>query len=334
MKTKRISYIVALGLSLLLLSCENVIEFPGNITKPLLVVNSFITPDSLIKVHVSKSKFFLVNTNATNYEVVNNATVNVWVNDKKIEKMASIGEGYYQATFKPKVGDIVKVTAENADFSEVSTFTETVKTNPILAADTANHVFEETPMINGSSTNGGPLIIDTIGITKTESFDLKIKFKDPGGIANFYKINLKIKNFYDNDSTAFDYVNINSNDLVFGNNNNMGPLEVANYSYDHEFSDELFNGKEYDLKLTFSTNTTIYNAGHYDIYKTKSPIKRELYIELQSISESYFKYIRSCSASSNTIEFFSEPVQIYSNVKGGIGIMGSYSSSYYKIQLK
>jgi hypothetical protein len=116
-------------------------------------------------------------------------------------------------------------------------------------------------------------------------------------------------------------------------NNNAGSLDASTYSYNNEFSDELFNGKEYSLKFSFNSSTYIYKDQTYN-QTSKVPIKQELNIELQSISESYFKYLRSQSASASTIEFFSEPVQIYSNVKGGIGILGSYSSSFYKIQLK
>jgi hypothetical protein len=309
--------------------------FSGEITKPMLVVNGFITPDSLIKVHVSKSEFFL--SNKTTFENINNATVNVWINGTKIEKLSSIGQGYYQTSFKPQTGDTIKITAENADFSEVSTFTEVVNANQILATDTTNHVFTESPMVQYSSVNYGPMIPDTIGYTKTESFDLKIKFKDPSSIANFYKLNLKMLNYYDNDSTAFENVWFNSDDMVFGNNNNnVVPIEAGYYSYNHEFTDELFNGKEYNLKLTFSTNSFEYKDKNVNPWQKeqKTPIKRELYIEFQSISESYFKYIRSRSASASTIEFFSEPVQIYSNIKGGIGILGSYSNSVYKLPLK
>lgn len=323
-----------LGLSILLFACENEIQFSGEITKPMLVVNGFITPDSIIKVHVSKSEFFL--SNKTTFENINNATVNVWVNGTKTEKLTSIGQGYYQASFKPQTGDTIKITAENADFSEVYTYTEIIYPNPIIGTDTTNHVFTESPMVQYYSSNHGPMIQDTIGVSKIESFDLKIKFKDPANVANYYKLNLKMLNYYDNDSTAFENVWFNSDDMVFGSNNNNGIFEAGYYSYDHEFSDELFNGKEYNLKLTFNTHIIVYKDKNANPWQKeqKTPIKRELYIEFQSISESYFRYIRTRSASASTIEFFSEPVQIYSNVTGGIGILGSYSNSVYKLPLK
>ena len=61
--------------------------------------------------------------------------------------------------------------------SEVSTVTEIVQPNPIISVDTLNHQFDEYPMVSYSSTNNGPYIADTFGISKIESFVIKVKFK-------------------------------------------------------------------------------------------------------------------------------------------------------------
>jgi len=54
---------------------------------------------------------------------------------------------------------------------------------------------------------------------------------------------------------------------------------------------------------------------------------------LQSISKSYYLYLQTrASIKSNT--FFAEPVQVYNNVDGGIGILGSYTSNVRKLTLQ
>ncbi|HEY6914946.1 MAG TPA: DUF4249 domain-containing protein [Paludibacter sp.] len=335
MKTNYISFILMLGLALLFHSCEKEIEFSGEITKPMLVINSFITPDSVIKVHLSKSKFFLEDN--TTFEMVNNANVNVWVNGSKVEKLTNTGEGYYLSSFKPLLGDIIKITAETSDMSEVSTVTEIVQPNPIISVDTLNHQFKEYPMVSYSSTNNGPYIADTMGLTKIESFGIKVKFNDPSTASNYYRLEAKVINYYDDGSVLIGSGAINYNDIVFGGNNNSSLFETSGYNYYHEFSDELFNGKEYNLNLTFNRITDTYKPEYQDMYheiNVKTPVKQELRIELQSISKSYFLYLRSRAANMSAVEFFSEPVQIYSNVTGGIGILGSYSSSVYILNLK
>lgn len=334
MKTNYISILVLLGFSLLFHSCEKEIEFSGKTVNPMLVVNSFLSPDSLIKVHVSKSKFFLKDNSS--FEMVNNATVNVWVNGIKVEQLINIGLGYYEGSFKPKVGDIVKITATTSDFSEVFTETKILQAIPIIKVDTARYQFEENPILSYSTYNNDPKAIDTVGFSKHESFDFKIKFNDPKNESNFYRLTAKVIRYYDNDSIVIGDAQIQYNDLVFGGNNDSGPFETSGYNYYHEFSDELFNGKEYNLSVSFYHGTTLYKPEYLETFqskKAKSPIRQELQIELQSISESYFLYLRSRTTNMTTEEFFSEPVQIYSNVKGGIGILGSYSSSVYKIKL-
>jgi hypothetical protein len=334
MKTNYITFLLILGLTILFHSCEKEIEFSGEVTKPMLVINGFITPDSVIKVHLSKSKFFLQDN--TTFETVNNANVNVWVNSTKVEKLTNTGEGYYVASFKPQLGDIIKITAQNSEFLEVSTVTEIVQPIPIIEVDTMNHQFKSYPMLSYYSTGNNPTTIDTMGFSKTESFDAVIKFNDPETIANYYKLEVKILNYYDNDSIVIGYPYISYNDVVFGSNDSSNPLSTSTYSYFHEFSDELFNGKKYNLKFTFNQSTMTYNPKYQGDIKpsAKTPIRQELYIELQSLSKSYFQYLRTRSVNMDAIEFFSEPVQIYSNVNGGIGILGSYSSSVYKINLK
>ena len=66
-------------------------------------------------------------------------------------------------------------------------------------------------------------------------------------------------------------------------------------------------------------------------------IHSEISVELQSLSYEYYMYLKTREANSNMSSFeesFSEPVQIYTNVIGGIGILGSYSSSVFTIPLK
>lgn len=335
MKTKYISFLIILGFTILFHSCEKEIEFSGEVTKPMLVINGFLTPDSVIKVHLSKSKFFLKDN--TSFEMVNNANVNVWVNGTKVEKLTNTGEGYYMGSFKPQVGDILKITAETSEYPEVSTETEIMSSISIISVDTLNHQFDEYPNVSYSSTNNGPYIADTSGFTKIESFGIKIKFNDPASISNYYRLDAKVINYYDNDSIAIRNAQIDYNDIVFGGNNNSNILEMDGYNYYHEFSDELFNGKEYNLNIKFNSITQVFKPEYQELYHRKEekvPVRQELYIELQSISESYFLYLRSRSTNMSAVEFFSEPVQIYSNVNGGIGILGSYSSSLYKINLK
>jgi hypothetical protein len=58
-----------------------------------------------------------------------------------------------------------------------------------------------------------------------------------------------------------------------------------------------------------------------------------LVVELQSISESYYQYLKSMTSNGGGDDFFSEPVQVYSNITNGIGILGSYTQSSKVVEL-
>jgi V/A-type H+-transporting ATPase subunit B len=55
-------------------------------------------------------------------------------------------------------------------------------------------------------------------------------------------------------------------------------------------------------------------------------------VQLQNISPSYYLYLKTFSEYSNSIDFFSEPIQVFSNVSGGIGIFGAYSSNVIELK--
>ena len=81
------------------------------------------------------------------------------------------------------------------------------------------------------------------------------------------------------------------------------------------------------MKFSVLYNRNVFFPGH-----EKNPNKQEVTINLQKISHSYYHYLQT-RAGINTRNFFAEPVQVYSNVDGGIGIMGSYTNSVISFQL-
>jgi len=72
------SYISLLFFSVLFVSCERDIEFNGEITSPLVAVNSFVTPDSTVSAYISLSRFFL--QDSIDFQSIKNEGVNLVVN--------------------------------------------------------------------------------------------------------------------------------------------------------------------------------------------------------------------------------------------------------------
>lgn len=84
---------------------------------------------------------------------------------------------------------------------------------------------------------------------------------------------------------------------------------TANRGY---LSDELFNGQSKSINLQL--NLTV----HPDSNKT-------LMFNLFRISEDYYQHEKSKAAQNDINEAFGEPVQVYSNINGGVGIVGCAS---------
>jgi hypothetical protein len=149
---------------------------------------------------------------------------------------------------------------------------------------------------------------------------------------------VKDKRYYDDSTTVESSSYFSTDDIVFEEiSENTLFDEGDSQSYFKEFSDELFDGKTYELSISKQYHNFVYTND----YKPKDDgenttakaIKNELIFELQSISASFYYYLRTISLGNNSLDIFSEPVQIYSNINGGIGLFASYSKSTYTLTI-
>lgn len=328
-------------------ACEKEIEFNGKITDPLIVVNSYLNPDSIVSAQISESRFFL--KDSITFKNISNAEVAVWVNGDFKEKMSYDEKGIYNGTFKPLIGDTLKLVVNVPGFKEVTSQTVIYYQPVINSIDTTNVWTGMSYQISysGSSSNGGPTIWknDTIATVMGHTINYTLKFKDNGNEQNYYRLIVKSTSYYVQTDTVTQVETKSEkdsyfyyfSDVVSGDNTNTDPLSIVGGMYSYNmygvFSDELFNGKTYSL--TFSTNEDVYTyRSEYD-YGRKTPDRKKVSIYLQSISKDYYQYAQSRVAAETGDNFFSEQVQIHNNIVGGIGILGSYTASeVYQIDLQ
>ena len=334
MKFKYFLYIAPV-VSAFFFACEKEIKFSGDEVKTLLVLNGILVPDSMVKINLTESRFFLEDGGF--FKNINNATVDLWKAGNKIESLSNIGEGYYKGTYVPKTGDNLRITASCENFDPIECSTEIIAPTPIISADTLN--FREEKAYYYYYSEDGIFDIDSSSYYLVINFDMYITFKDPKDIPNYYTINLYLKYYFaDGDSLVLP-VGYTSDDLVFQSGNETNFLEDNNSMKSTLFNDELLDGKEYKLKIkTGNWSGVGVGKSPYDPdFENPEPVGKEISVELQSLSYAYYMYLKTREAQSNMIDFmeyFSEPVQIYTNVNGGIGILGSYSRAIYTISLK
>jgi len=317
---------IALIIMVLFSACEKEIKFSGDEVKTKLVLNGLLTPDFTVKINLTESRFFL---DDGLLKKIDNATVTLWKDGSKIEILSNTGEGNYVGTTIPETGDNLRITATCEGFDPVDCSTGIVMPTPIISADTVNFKEEK----------GYYSDIDSSSYYLMTNFDLNITFKDPENIPNYYTINVYMKYYFSNGDSLVSPVDYDSDDLVFQKGNDLNFLGNDNTIKSTLFNDELFDGKEYKLKIKTKYPVGI-NIGKSPFYPDEEDfelIHSEISVELQSLSYEYYMYLKTLEAKSNMSSFeesFSEPIQIYTNINGGIGILGSYSSSVYSIPLK
>lgn len=328
--------IASLFLLILFASCEKEIEFNGEITKPCLVVNSILTPDSLVAAYVTESRFFL--DDETSFTEVKNAEVQVFVNGVFKENMAHQGNGYYQASFTPKEGDKIRLVVSASGYTSVSSETDVQTKTTILQVDTI--VTTETKSYHSIYTtqkNDGQVItVDTLISEIYKVYNFTVKFKDPQVEKNYYRIKVREKRTFSNGTINYENKYINFTDIVSGNQSNSEEdfMDTGTTSNEENlFSDDLFNGKDYSLKFKYEYLTPTWYKNYDYLGEGITLEKIELDVDLQRISKDYYLYLKTKTAAVYGDPMFTEPVQIYNNIVDGMGILGSYSSSSFRMDL-
>ncbi|MEA4935612.1 MAG: DUF4249 domain-containing protein [Paludibacter sp.] len=327
MKTMIKTIFLTLGL-LLFVSCEKEIEFNGEISEPMVVLNSYISPDSIIYAHLTKSRFFLNNNRG--FEFINNADILVYVNHVFREKLNFTENGIYRGTFKPTAGDTVRLLVKVTGYDDVESTTTVLSPSNILST--------EAKMVEKSRdeyTINGEVSAHYL----SGNCEFNVKIRDNVSEQNYYRLVVKKRNLniYSNDTIISEYF---INFSLEGFDSQSGDLiglfdDGENRNDQHLITDELFNGKEFVLKFTTDYAYLEVVPGYEEYYNYKNPGGSEsVIINLQAITKDMYLYLKSKESANGIFEgFFTEPVQIYNNISNGIGIFGAYTNNEFTYKL-
>jgi hypothetical protein len=266
-----------------LTSCQKVIDIELPPTDPKIVVNSFFTDNSPIKIHLSKSIAVLENT----FPECNGATVILRENNIIIDTLF-FQSGYYYSHILAEINNNYALEVIVPGMEKV--FCEDLIPEKALLQ---NYVCTDS------------VLIDEDGFIINE---LKLDFQDSAG-PSFYEVQLSAKYIIDNNYTSIWF------------KKNSDPIITSTGLLDYNpktliFTDRMFDGKHCSVKIYFATQA-------YADYN--------LTITFRSVSESYYKYKERqyaflFSLENDIFSGMSEPINLYSNVRGGYGIFAGYSS--------
>ncbi len=329
MKTLHIIWFVLLSISIFT-SCEKEIDFDGETSESQLVLNSFITPDSTIAANISESQFFLNNDYL--FKAVENAEVSIYCNGILKETMQHSLNGKYISATKPEVGDIVKLVVKVPEKDEITGGTTVYPKANVVKLDSIVIWTGAKPIIETVNTvdNGLPKT-ETIVVGKYRFRTIRyiLTFEDAANMKNYYRLVVsQTSTFNGKKKVNYDYT---LDDIVSGNTKDLLPgIPAINESKNqfHVFTDELINGKTYPLSFIIRDIATIYLPE----YQRPLP-KKTVEIDLQSVCNNFYLFLKTRSDQQTANQLFSEPIQIFNNVTGGIGLVGSYTSNVLKVNL-
>lgn len=327
MKTKIKTIFFTLSL-LLFVSCEKEIEFNGEISEPMVVLNSYISPDSIIYAHLTKSKFFL--SNKQGFDFVNNAEVSVYINRVFREKLNFTKDGMYRGTLKPIAGDTVRLLVKVTGHDDVESTAIVQPRSNILATEVKMvEKYRDEYTIDG----------EVSAYYLSGNCEFNVKIRDNANEQNYYRLVAKKRNqsVYNNDTITYEYYISFS---LEGFDSQSGDLiglfdDGENRNIQHLITDEMFNGKEFVLKFTTDYAYLEVVPGYEEYYNYKnSGATESVIINLQAITKDMYLYLKSKESAEGILAgFFTEPVQIYNNITNGIGIFGAYTNNEFTYKM-
>ncbi len=281
--------------------CETVVEIDIPVEAPSLVINSTLAVDSLIKIHISKSKHIL---GSVPFDVVDGAVVTILENETLLTTLVNSTNGWYiAADYKPKKGSTYNIKVEKEGF-------DTATAQVYIPLDTVKILSAK---------------------LESENTILKVNFKDDNDKTNYYEI-FVTKSYYD---YSYDYST--SSPVLIDSTFNSFPIsiesndpsleEYQNYGQSIFFNDAFFNGQTYTMNL---------DIFDYDDSQNSSPpsqSKPVYKVYINNTSKSYYLHELSTLLKKwNTDDPFAQPVTVFNNIENGFGIFGGYNTAVYKVE--
>lgn len=291
-------------------SCEVVVDIDLPDQAPPLVVNSFFTPDSLMKVHLSSGLSYSSSFSERRGEFppVNNAQLALWHETELISSSpTSLGDGIFTFPFMPENDKEYTLRVSAEGFDEVEG-TDIIPKAPDVSSFSA---YQAEPNAN--------------------KMEVKLGINDPAGQKNFYSLYITSQ-----------HENI---EIPTGNSQTFGPdlkhaetsdpvladadfLDTEEFSFTEVyFTDDLFNGQSREITFSISGFSLNY-PGHSPNVLNKTHLE----IHLLAISEDLYRYKRSANQHKDVArDPFAEPLSVHSNMSNKVGIFAGYQTTVVSV---
>lgn len=312
MKRQAICGILALTTCI---SCYHDIDLESYRGEVTIVLNSIVTPDTVVMADISRTWFFTDSRPAEDFKDLN---VELYINSQLKAIMKYNGEKYLSNIY-PKEGDTIKISTE-------------VDGKKVVAEDVVPKLIElKNISISHRKVSSGNSSIEVDGNGnviekgKENEFTYRITFQDEADWKNYYFIRIEE---CDNRQVlgTLDYSYEPVFQILSEQINGSLTNQTIEGQFGLPFSDKGIDGKEYTLTIKETGPDTYYDYGDFCYRRFR----------LYSISEAYYLYLVSLQSNDSDQSWqggmadigIAEPVSIYSNIQGGIGILGCQQQVY------
>ncbi|MBQ4916844.1 MAG: DUF4249 domain-containing protein [Muribaculaceae bacterium] len=343
-----ISLIMILSMS----ACEGEIELKTVLGNDRITINAVVDPDTVVFAFISEATEFdymsslAVRADYYTYDqilaprdrifrynsreeklMLKNANAELIVNDKDVYKMKYDSKYYtYNSEYIPKQGDNIKIRVELLSNSSTKDFED--KLEPVEAEV---QLPSTTPRIEVISTelaikekeyyeyqvrdDWTKVFTDTYGSDTVMT--IRAKIVDPGDEKNFYRLLVRSVGIpnqsYEYLQTKYRCVDdFKSGDMIFYDSDLTKSYGWLPANFSNVFDDELINGKEYEITVETRMRGKCLLAEPYVI------------LELQHLSPDLYYYLKDIEIFRiSDFDLYTNPIQIWSNVKGGWGVFGA-----------
>ncbi|MBN2891973.1 MAG: DUF4249 domain-containing protein [Bacteroidales bacterium] len=299
---------VILFLILVITSCYRDITLDVDDSEQKIVLQGIFFSDSLIMIHVSKSVNINYNDNQE-MPVITDAKVSLYKDGEFVEVMLHKSKGLYKSTVLAEAGHSYEVIVE---------------TNNKVVKGTVD--MPEIAQIDG---------IKYIGKDQNQWMDvIELSFSDQLNIDDYYLFDgyTYYKSYYYNDTGWYDSVDVYKDDWVTIYLPEGMTNGTINYLYFYPyvtdgigFTDNLIGNGEVHQQLNVS-------AYSWDEFYPQDSFT--VYFNLLHVNEDVYRFFVSNDNYENSLyNPFVEPVNVYSNIEGGIGIFAAFSLSLDSVKL-
>ena len=174
--------------------------------------------------------------------------------------------------------------------------------------------------------------VDTVRVSGSHvTLDVAVSFDDPAGEANYYEIALveHLRYVHDRDSMRADYHFFSTSDplLLEGSYDRVvADAGAPTYSRAAQFNDRAIDGTRHTIQMKTRVSSEMLEEERF----------QGLYVVLKTLSAKYYRYKKSRQPLEDAVDLanpFQEPVQLYSNVEGGLGIFAGSNARAVRLKL-